>query len=70
VLCQPEKYTGKKATGASDDEIAELDANMRVEVEDTLEDLANDSEEVRKFDKEVTFRGGKTAKARALARFS
>jgi len=48
----------RTSTGASDDEIAESDASMRVEVENAL-DLTNESEEAQKFDKEVTFRGSK-----------
>jgi hypothetical protein len=43
---------------------------MRVEVENAIEGLANGSEQVRNFDKDVTFRGSKASKARALARFS
>jgi len=58
------------STHASDDEITDSDANMRVEVEDAIEGLANGSEQVRNFDKDVTFRGSKVSKARALARFS
>jgi hypothetical protein len=64
------EYLAPAFTSTVDEEITESDANMRVEVEDALDDIATMSEHARNFDKEVTFRGSMTSKARALARFS
>jgi hypothetical protein len=57
------------SSGLSNEETAESDANMRMDVEEALEELSS-LEEIHKFDKDVTFNGAKTSKARALARFS
>ena len=54
----------------SNEEMDSSDATTRVEVETAFEELTTVSAEVRKFDRDITFRGAKTSKARALARFS
>jgi hypothetical protein len=54
---------------SSNAEVAESDANIRMDVEEALEKLAL-SDEVLNFNKDITFKGTKTFKARALAQFS
>jgi len=62
--------TASEITELSSEEMDGSDANTRVEVETALEKFTTDSAAVRNFDRDITFRGTKTSKAHALARFS
>ncbi|KDR67270.1 hypothetical protein GALMADRAFT_47197, partial [Galerina marginata CBS 339.88] len=62
------------ATGKNDEPVNQeiqngSDTNMRLEVETALGELTTKLPEIPNFHKDVTFRGTRTSKARALARF-